>query len=203
MMPSKRHSVLTAPNFTSFMRTPLPTDQKLLTLMHFNLIRALTRNITLLGLEPDDLNDDITSPFNVPSLLEKLDMEALPPTLHPTKLQLMSPHHPEIDVFPYPRLRDNYLLMEAEINDDFCADMLYGVDPDDNQKIGGWVEGKSLGARTGLIVWDDPWKQESWEVDEGFARKWRRLFVGCEDLIRSTNYWRAKRGEPRLILETP
>jgi hypothetical protein len=43
--------------------------------------------------------------------------------------------------------------------------------------------------------------QESWEVDEGFARKWRRLLRGCDALVRSSNHWRASRGEKRLVLD--
>jgi len=55
--------------------------------------------------------------------------------------------------------------------------------------------------RTGLIVWDYPWLQRSWEVDELFARKYRVLLRGCEELIRSTNFWRRRRGEDDLVLD--
>ena len=37
-------------------------------------------NVLLLGIDPDFINDDTLPPFNVPSLLEKLDMKALPPS---------------------------------------------------------------------------------------------------------------------------
>jgi hypothetical protein len=40
-----------------------------------------------------------------------------------------------------------------------------------------------------------------WEVTEGFLRKWGFLLEGCDELIESTNRWRALRGEERLIIE--
>jgi hypothetical protein len=205
MHPSQRHSVTTAANFQSYLQTPLPADQKLLTLLHFNLVRALTRNVLLLGLDPDTMNDDIASPFTTSTL----ELDNLPPTLHPTHLQKTIPHHPEADIFPFPRYRDNFIRAGAAIDDtELCLDVLYGVDPDvdlnpisrlpvkDCKDIG-----LGSGGRTGLIVWSDPWLQSSWEVEEGFARKYKSLLAGCGDLIRSTNFWRTDRGESPLVFE--
>lgn len=49
--------------------------------------------------------------------------------------------------------------------------------------------------RTGLIVWDDPWMLENWEITPRFVRKWAWAVEGCDDLIRATNKWRTSRGE--------
>lgn len=89
---------------------------------------------------------------------------------------------------------------------ELCTDVLYGVDEvaeaDPYRKPRRCEAGPYGGSgRTGLIVWADPWLQESWEVDEVFARKYRRLLKGCDALIRSSNHWRASRGEKRLNLE--
>ena len=57
---------MSAPNFESFLQTPLPSDQKLLTLLHFNLVRALMQNVFILNLDPDDMSLDQESPFADP-----------------------------------------------------------------------------------------------------------------------------------------
>jgi hypothetical protein len=204
----KWNAIMIAPDFASYSDTPLPVDQKLLTLLHFNLLRALTRNILLLGINPFHMELDIESPF-APHLTQpirdSISLENLPPTLRPTMLQKTVRHHPEIDVLPFPTYRDNLLLNGAEIDEEVCTDMMYGVVEDNGDGLatkrtchgGPFV----YGGRTGLIVWDEPWKQSSWEVDEKFARKWKKLLVGCQELLQSTNRWRAVRGEPALILD--
>jgi hypothetical protein len=109
--------------------------------------------------------------------------------LKPTRLQCVVPHHPEVDVWPWAAWRDKIIGMEKGLDDwVFCWDVLYGV-------------GVESG-RTGLIVWGDPWLSESWEVDEGFARKYSWLLRGCDALLKSTNRWRARRGEKRLVLDS-
>lgn len=68
---------------------------------------------------------------------------------------------------------------------------------------GGWKTIDEEGPRNepGLIVWGDPWKQDSWEASEAFVRKWQWLLKGCGDLMKYTNYWREKRGEELLVWE--
>jgi hypothetical protein len=211
MSVQRRQNVTSAPDFRSYIRTPLPTDQKLLTLLHFNLVRALTRNIVLLRCDPEDMSLDINSPFapQIESMISSkgIAISELPPTMRPTTVQMTVPHHIEIDMYPFPRYRDNLILAGSTIDDvELCTDMLYGVDLDEELDPGNIRDKKrkctdgpfGTSGRTGLIVWADPWLQESWEVDEGFARKYARLLRGCDALLRSTNHWRATRGEKRL-----
>lgn len=185
-----------------------------MTLLHFNLVRALVQNVYILGLDPDLMEDDIPSPFQAPELDVLSLIAKLPPSLQPTNLQLTVPHHPEVDGFPYPELRDNFIRAgESFDTDEFCMDMLYGVDAEweGEEGICGGIrssgvakEGKGkrkTSGRTGLIVWGDPWLTGSWEVDEGFARKYAWLLKECEDLMRSTNFWRRSREEEPLRFE--
>jgi len=89
-------------------------------------------------------------------------------------------------------------------DDEICIDILYGVQISESVEITSrsCLDGPfSDSGRTGLIVWDDPWKPESWEVDERFANKYKGLLRGCDYLLRSSNYWRSVRGEPPLVLE--
>jgi hypothetical protein len=206
----RRRSVVFSFNFHSFLScdpvTPISADHALLTLLHFNLVRALTQNILALGLNPDLMAQDIPSPWcSTPSSDSTLQLSTepclstLPPTLHPTFIQRTIQHHPEIDVFPFPNYRDNVILAGEQIDDiELCHDIIYGVDPT-RLATGISCHELPIGARTGLIVWDDPWLQSSWEVEESFARKWKHLFRGCEDLFESTNAWRERRGEARLV----
>ena len=205
---ARQNAILAAPNFSTYLRTPLPVDQKLLSLMHFNLVRAFTANILILGLSPGDMESDIDSPFN--SVLNgspqvSISLGKLPPTLRPTRLQCTTRHHPEIDIFPFPAYRDNLLLAGTAIDDhQLCIDIFFGVESSETSEgtRRNCQDGPfSTSGRTGLIVWDDPWKPESWEVDEGFARKYKSLLRGCDALLKSSNYWRSMRGERRLVLE--
>ena len=52
--------------------------------------------------------------------------------------------------------------------------------------------------RSGLAVWGNYWEAKDWELTEGFVWKFGHLLNDCEDLIASSNTWRAHRGEPPL-----
>jgi hypothetical protein len=59
----------------------------------------------------------------------------------------------------------------------------------------------STGTQDGLQVWGDSWRIESWEMTEGFVRKWGWLLdERCEAIVRATNRWREERGEDILII---
>ncbi|THV44536.1 hypothetical protein BGAL_0622g00020 [Botrytis galanthina] len=188
--------IVASRSFNSYITdTSIPADSYLLTLLHFNIIRALSINVEILKLPVDRMDDDILSPFNKASSTQSPqdipDLSNLPLALKPTNLQIEIEHHPEIDIFPFPRCRDlilSSLSRGGEWDDiEFCRDIMYGVE-------GG-------GGRTGFIVWGDPWMPESWEVEENFARKWKWLLEGCEELFMSTNKWRDGRGEEKLVFE--
>ena len=51
-----------------------------------------------------------------------------------------------------------------------------------------------------LIVWGEPWDTSGWEVTPGFVRKWTWALKGCEELIETSNRWRAARGEDPIRL---
>ncbi|KZL81596.1 hypothetical protein CI238_10616 [Colletotrichum incanum] len=90
-----------------------------------------------------------------------------PAALVPTTLQMSIEHHPWVDLFPSPKMRDNFL-----------AAMVGNWDED----TGGGMEG------TGLIVWGEPWDARSWEATVPFLRKWGWILHGCHDLLEATNF---------------
>lgn len=167
-----------------------PTTDHLLTLTKLNVYRAFMSNISALGLTMDWMNsDDTLSPFNTfgPELVEQT---SIPPSLRPTQLQRTVPHHPWLDFFPLPQIRDN-LLRAGDFFDDeeLCVDIL-----------GFW---DTSGGEKSLIVWGDPWDPYSWEVTEAFVRKWGWVIRGCTEILQSTNRWREKRGERKLFANIP
>ncbi|KAF4634455.1 hypothetical protein G7Y89_g3663 [Cudoniella acicularis] len=148
--PHERQIITSAPSFSSFLKYPLPTDQKLLTLLHFNVVRALTQIVHVLGYNPDDMDKDVPSMFHSNPTI---DTSNLPASLQPTALQTVIPHHPEIDIMPFPVFRDNMLLASPAIGDvEFCSDLLYGVEllSEDTRKTHSCKDG-SLTGRTEIV----------------------------------------------------
>ncbi|KAH7413093.1 hypothetical protein BKA64DRAFT_660262 [Cadophora sp. MPI-SDFR-AT-0126] len=171
------------------LRAGSPRSDLLLTLIQFNVFRALVTNTFAMGFPFDWLAVEAESPFNVtpPNSFDSLSQ--YPPNLRPTALQISTPHHPWIDLFPFPAMRDNMLALGEDYeDDDLCYDLVETCHaPSEN---------------SGLIVWSDASRPESWEVTEEFARKWGWILRGCEELMRSTNTWRRHRGEDDLFVET-
>jgi hypothetical protein len=92
------------------------------------------------------------------------------------------PHHPWLDFFPFPKMRD-CLIMAAHLFDDeeLCHDLMAFWD--------------TRNTNATLIVWGQSWDPWNWEVTEEFAAKWGWLLRGSPELLVSTNYWRKRRGE--------
>jgi hypothetical protein len=151
--------------------------------IRLNVFRAFAHNINILGFDEAWLTDDAISPFNthVPPASSNY-----PETMRPTALQASVEHHPWIDLFPCPRMRDNFLaavLMKGEDavdEDGLCHDV---VDPGDSAVV-----------EAAIIAWTDPWSPRGWEVTENFLKKWGWLLYGCVELQAGTNAWRQRRG---------
>ncbi|KAL6414180.1 hypothetical protein AUP68_00698 [Ilyonectria robusta] len=170
-----------------------PRPAFLQVLIRINVLNAMASNAMALGLPVEGLcHDEFISPFNFygPRLPDSIDpLAKLPDSLRPTAVQMTIPHHPWIDTFPIPRLRDNVLrgiLAEDLDEDDLCKDLLRVEDE------------KMADEKPSLIIWGDPWDVRGWEASVAFLKKWGWLLAGCPELLASTNYWRAQRGEKRL-----
>ncbi|KAE8381491.1 hypothetical protein BDV26DRAFT_289343 [Aspergillus bertholletiae] len=160
--------------------TANPCLDQLLTLTKFNVLRAFMDNGTAIGLAIQQMEDDALSPFNT----DTHRSWNLPPSLYPTTTQRSIPHHPWLDCFPFPQMRDNLIQVGDALDDcELCVDMM---DPSNGD--------------IAFLVWGDPWLPQSWEVSESFIRKWSWIIKGCPEIIFSSNYWRAKRGLKRLDL---
>ncbi|KAE8372160.1 hypothetical protein BDV26DRAFT_298110 [Aspergillus bertholletiae] len=167
----------------SYLRGAPQTDH-LISLSRLNVHRAIIDNICAIGMTNDwTKSDDSISIFNLvqPGFQE----DNIPPSLRPTVVQRSVPHHPWLDFFPFPHMRDNLITAgDTFDDDDLCHDLMAFWDT------------RNTGAT--LLVWGEPSDPKNWEVTEGFARKWGWLLRGCSELLVSTNFWRMRRGERPL-----
>jgi hypothetical protein len=168
---------------------PLPSDH-LLTLVHYNVLRAFISNAICLGLDPNRICFELSSPF---TSSEAKTIRTLPPALHPTSLQFTRPHHPFIDIFPSATVRNNVL---SAAKDSFDENELWRDIFGTRFLVG------NIGVKEnmGMVVWGEPWRVESWEVTEGCWRKWNWMLKGCGKLLEATNFWRKQRGEDAFEL---
>ncbi|RAO72912.1 uncharacterized protein BHQ10_008924 [Talaromyces amestolkiae] len=147
-------------------------------------------------------NDDEEDPAYTPHYLSPpLSLKSpLPPSLHPTLPQQRTPHYPWIDLFPDAGMRDKLIQASPRLDvHDFCSDMLGSMlnHPSSSPS----PSCSQTGA--GFMVWGESWLVESWEMSEGFVRKYAWLLEdeGCEEVIRATNRWRERRGEELLVVK--
>ncbi|KAL4985201.1 hypothetical protein BDW68DRAFT_189872 [Aspergillus falconensis] len=163
-----------------------PSSDHLLTLCKVNVFRAFMTNMQTLGMSagPDWMEDEAISPFST-SMPGYLPIEKLPVSLRPTKLQTSRIHHPWLDFFPFPRIRDN-LIMAGDFDDHpLCEDIM-----------GFW---NVTDEACGLLVWGEAHDPRNWEVSENFLRRWPWVVAGCPELLESTNRWRTSRGEKMIF----
>jgi hypothetical protein len=170
----------------SYMRQT-PAIEHLPLLIQYNVNSAFSHNAKLLGICVEYYDWNGISPFTKQGPMLGLTSQGRvewPVSLQPTELQTSVDHHPWIDLFPWPRLRDNMLQafesLKVGDEDELCHDV------------------SDYDGAPSLIIWGSPWDPRGWEVSTKFLQKWAWLLSGCVDLLGATNYWRAKRGE-RLI----
>jgi hypothetical protein len=168
-----------------------PDTSQLSEVIRFNIFYAFAHTAKVLGFNDDWLNNEAISPFNQSEGAQFGQRHVfavnLPHNLQPTALQRSVEHHPWIDFFPCPRMRDNFLRAVLEYGED---------NVDEDELCRDIVE---AGSRHGpnaapLVIWGKPWELSGWEVTEPFQRKWGWLLEGCIELMESTNVWRKKRG---------
>lgn len=161
-----------------------PTTDHLLSLCKINIKRAIMENIHAVGMTMEwTQRDETISIFNMPT--PQLPEHLIPPSLRPTQCQRRIPHHPWLDFFPFPNMRDNLIAVQDVIDDDdLCHDLMAFWDTRNTDAT--------------MLVWGHPWEPDNWEITPAFLKKWGFLLRGCEDAMRSTNRWRAKRGEKPL-----
>lgn len=153
----------------------------------------------MLGLKPEEvMDDDAESPFSSNTRddpAKSMVLRRAPRCLQPTDRQWAMPHHPWIDVLPFPQMRDN--LLQRYVEDTETGALIATFD---EEKLCRWMIGVDPEQKEGgFILWGNPWELSSWEVTEDFIRHWGWSLNGCEGLIKSSNYWRRRRGEKAMF----
>ena len=112
---------------------------------------ALKQHGLMQNIVPANCHDEAVSP---------LQPLSLPESLRPTPLQLVHSHQRWIDRFPFPRLRDNLIVLKGLVDLDKFIKDLFGM--------------ASLSFRFELqrATWDPA----SWKIEPEFATKWGYLF---------------------------
>ncbi|KAF2137079.1 uncharacterized protein K452DRAFT_362116 [Aplosporella prunicola CBS 121167] len=169
-----------------------PRTDLLLSLVQFNVLRALMQNNAALGFDLGWLACDAESVFCASATTTTTPpaqpAQPAPPHLRPTPLQLTTPHHPWIDLLPSPAMRNNILALGADYDDTALCAALVEFGADEPRE------------RAGLVAWGaDPADPAGWEVGEEFARLWGWVVWGAWDVCCATNMWRERRGERKLF----
>ena len=126
---------------------PSPCDQQHLKAPRVNLIVALGVCGSLLGLVCGQI-----------ILRSSRQPPSVPDILHPTPLQLTTPHYSWIDRWPFPRMRDNLILLAHTINiEELFKDSF---------------EMETFTVKEGGL----PWDPTAWRMSPEFRVKWGYLF---------------------------
>ncbi|KAF2010525.1 hypothetical protein BU24DRAFT_356431 [Aaosphaeria arxii CBS 175.79] len=161
-----------------------PQCNFLLSLVKFNVLRGLLMNMKSLNLSSSWLFDE-----NAVSAIYTGHFNGnVPDSLRPTHLQRTVEHHPWLDLFPFPAMRDNMLMAYNNFDENRLSGVLVGVC-------------NSPRTRQGLIIWREAWDPYGWEATQEFHDNYGWLLKGCPELIQSSNSWRAQRGEGPLRLD--
>jgi hypothetical protein len=168
---------------------------------------ACLANSQLLGLDPHSImKDDAMSPFSRKSRTDsdsstrthgpefagttvpprQVQSHGLTNDMCPTIEQLAIPHHPYLDIIPWPSFRARAIVassMDPPLIDegDLCLDLL------SNGLCCSSVRGVSLNGRGE----GTPWDSRSWEAKPWFLRKWSLLTSGS-DVQQSSAWWRSR-----------
>lgn len=206
-----RSSVLPAQLHITVHRRQLPdlyfplSPDHLIHLVQLNVYRAFLTNMQSLGHSTlvtctTDLDDGDSR--NV-ALVSR--PKAIPPTLVPTQLQMMTPHPPWVDVFPHAAFRDALILKHGLFDEcSLYVDILGSIGNKTSRADGtGYTASipQPSSPRSGMVVWGDPWRVDSWELEEGFVHHWGWLLKvavangTCDALFRATDKWRQLRGD--------
>ncbi|KAL4760574.1 bZIP transcription factor [Aspergillus foveolatus] len=144
----------------------------------------------------DSSSADPLTRANVVAAVQKAFKIKLKHDLRPSEEQITISHHPIIDIYPFPTLRNNLVARQGEYDDDeFFHDSLAGLICWGSAGVGQRDRNASAGkASTGA-----PWDLRSWEAQEWFLKKYWSLMGGEDgELVRQTEWWRSIRGEDAL-----
>ena len=166
-------------------------DEAHLPVVELNLLRGAMAIATRLNIGQIIWSLDSTSPFTDPSMA-LANFNHLPRNLRPTRTQLSQPHHPVLDLLPWPTVRDKLIIVfsqPADIRPQTAAsptalvELVYDIED----------------SAEGVRIWgEDPYSDQSWEVGEKLFKNW--WWALDRAVVRRSNEMRRSRGA-RLLGE--
>lgn len=154
---------------------------------------GLIHNALMLGFDLRDLarcGTDSLSPLHRPSTPQD-DPKALiasamssfptvpPESLRPTLTQILIPHHPSLDLLPWPELRDKAIMLSAAMPEIFNVwDMKVDI-----YARGGLNKLSVRTGRDGRMRSCPPWEKTSWVAEPWFLRKWSMVVDADRELL--------------------
>lgn len=157
---------------------------------------ASLANCRLLGLAPHTImNHDAMSPFvqkihSPPDpkngILQQLQSRDFNHDMRPTLGQLTIPHHPYLDIIPWPSFRARAIVASSTDpplidKNELCLDLLSdGIYCCSNRGVSLHSRGEGT-----------PWDSRSWEAKPWFLQKWSFLVEGSDIQITSS-WWRSR-----------
>ncbi|KAF2967181.1 hypothetical protein GQX73_g6390 [Xylaria multiplex] len=169
-------------------------DSYYLPVNELTLLRGLVRIAVRLRCSTTKLWElGANSPFN-DGTHTALTTQELPQTWRPTISQSSIPHHPVIDLLPWPNVRDRIILLMG-LPDEARPPALAG--PLAIAQLAYDLEDAAEGVR----IWgDDPCEPTAWEVGQVLFERW--WFVFDRQVVDQSNYWRRLRGAATLCMKS-
>ncbi|KAJ9657169.1 hypothetical protein H2198_004527 [Neophaeococcomyces mojaviensis] len=162
-------------------------DEAHLPMLELNLLRAAMSIAQRLKVDSLIWSLDASSPFYRSSSELYLN---LPPNLRPTPAQLLRPHHPVLDILPWPTVRDKLIMVFSQpVN----IRPPSAKSPTALIELVFDLEDPSEGVR----VWgDDPCAGDNWEVGQKLFSNW--WWALDSQVLSRSNEMRKERGAPLL-----
>ncbi|KAF9772913.1 hypothetical protein IL306_009337, partial [Fusarium sp. DS 682] len=159
-------------------------------LLQHTLLKAVMRIADRLNLKPDLWDLAGNSAFNTGTATPA---SQLPPSWQPTPSQVAIPHHPVLDLLPWPGVRERAIFI-LSLPDELRPPRAQGALAIVNFAYD--VEDTAEGVR---IYGDDPYDPCNWELGQVMFERWWFLFDNS--IISTSNRWRRARGAPPLLLK--
>ncbi|CAJ2513922.1 Uu.00g020410.m01.CDS01 [Anthostomella pinea] len=167
-------------------------DSYLLPVNELTLLKAFLRIGSRIKCNSSLWEMTATSPFNDGTHTPASTLQ-LPATWRPTPSQISVPHHPVIDMLPWPSVRERIIMLLClpdEARPPAAAGPLALV------QLAYDLEDAAEGVR----IWgNDPCEATAWEVGQVLFERW--WFVFDRKIVDQSNYWRRLRGAESLSMK--
>ena len=168
----------------------IPRDDVQLPMTELMLLRGMMTIVSQLKLDHVIWDLSAVSPFCIKSGASLENLEHLPMNLRPTVIQSNIPHHPSLDLLPWPTVRDKLIIVFSQ-PEEFRPPSARS--PTALVEFVHDFEDSAEGAR----IWgDNPAEESSWEIGQAFFERW--WWALSKDVIKCANGWRKLRGAKML-----